>query len=95
MGMLPNLWDASPANSFCHPKNIVAKKTRFGCFCVTAILRWGWVEVDIETEVDLRLKLKWGWDKVESKFNWNWVEVELSWGWEISWYWINEEIGLS
>ena len=67
------------------------KIARLGCFYVTAILSWGfgwgWIEVDIEAEVDLSLGLKWGWDEIESKFSWNWVEI--------SWHWINEEIGLS
>ena len=68
--------------------------TRLGCFYVTAILSWGnawgWVEVDIEAEVDL----KWGWDEIVSSL----VELELrlSWfGFEISWHWIKEEIGIS
>ena len=56
--------------------------TRLGCFYVTAILSWGWVDVDIEAEVDLNLRLKWGWDEIESKFSLNWVEVELSWSWD-------------
>ena len=59
--------------------------TRLGCFYVTAILSWGWVEFEIETEVDLRLRLKWGWDWGSG---WDEIElkpsrglVELIWGW--------------
>ena len=59
--------------------------TKLGCFYVTAILNWGWVEIDIEAEVDLRLRLSWGWGwgrgwgDVELKFSWNWVELGIKW----------------
>ena len=44
---------------------VIKRSTRLGCFYVTAILSWGWVEVDIEAEVDLNLRMKWDWDEIE------------------------------
>ena len=55
-----------------------------------------WVEVKVEFE--LRLIWGWGWNEVDMRLSRNLVEIglRLSWvGVEISWHWIEEEVGLS
>ena len=52
-----------------------------GCFYVTAILSWGWVEAEVE--------IKFSGGLVENKLRLSWAGVE------ISWHWIKEKIGLS
>ena len=81
-------------STLSEPSMIDFYYTRLGCFYVTAILIWGWVDVDIEAEVDLNLR----WNEDEMRLSPSLVEIELKWSWvgvEISWNWIKEEIGLS